>query len=414
MSEKRNIVLITLDSLRADHCSFMGYHRETTPNIDRMAREGLYFENAIAPSVPTGPSIFGVFTGEYCSIGGEDFSEKKWRKEFKRRKTLAEVLSQKGYNTSAIHPHPYASAIYGFNKGFKHFDNFVQKGRIESMKGLKISSLIVSLRKIILKEGTALPWEKFYGKILEWVKSCEKPYFLWVFLLDTHTPYLPPKKKWCDLSHWELAYLFWKINRRGWKSGSRAEIEKIKNAYDDAIHYADEFVGRLWEDLEDDDPIFVIHADHGDGLGEHGFYRHPLLLYEELIHVPLVIYNADVKGRIDKPVSLLGLAPSILELIWEENEFPSESFACGGRDWVISKIFDGSWKIAIRTKNWKFITGQKEEDELYNLKKDPYEQENIINEHPELAKEMRRIAEIHVKHEMERRRIRERISRLEV
>ena len=103
MSEKRNIVLITLDSVRADHCSFMGYHRETTPNIDRMAREGLCFENAIAPSVPTGPSIFGVFTGEYCPIGGEDFSEKKWRKEFKRRKTLAEVLSQKGYNLSLIH-----------------------------------------------------------------------------------------------------------------------------------------------------------------------------------------------------------------------------------------------------------------------------------------------------------------------
>ena len=415
MSEKRNIVLITLDSVRADHCSFMGYHRETTPNIDRMAREGLYFENAIAPSVPTGPSIFGVFTGEYCPIGGVDFSEKKWRKEFKRRKTLAEVLSQKGYNTSAIHPHPYASAIYGFNKGFKHFDNFVQKGQIESMKGSKISSLIVSLRKIILKEGTALPWEKFYGKILEWVESCEKPYFLWVFLLDTHTPYFPPKKKWCDLSYWELAYLFWKINRRGWKSGSRAEIEKIKNAYDDAIHYADEFVGRLWEDLEDDDPIFVIHADHGDGLGEHGFYRHPLLLYEELIHVPLVIYNANVEGRINKPISLLGLAPTILELIGEDNEFSSESFLHGGRDWVISKVFDGSRRrIAVRTKDWKFVRGQKEEDELYYLKEDPYEQKNVINEYPELAKEMRRIAEIHVKQEMEKRRIRERISRLEV
>ncbi|RLG11110.1 MAG: hypothetical protein DRN64_01885 [Thaumarchaeota archaeon] len=415
MSEKRNIVLITLDSVRADHCSFMGYHRETTPNIDRMAREGLYFENAIAPSVPTGPSIFGVFTGEYCPIGGVDFSEKKWRKEFKRRKTLAEVLSQKGYNTSAIHPHPYASAIYGFDKGFKYFDNFVQKGQIESMKGSKISSLIVSLRKIILKEGTALPWEKFYGKILEWVESCEKPYFLWVFLLDTHTPYFPPKKKWCDLSYWELAYLFWKINRRDWKSGSRAEIEKIKNAYDDAIHYADEFVGRLWEDLEDDDPIFVIHADHGDGLGEHGFYRHPLLLYEELIHVPLVIYNANVEGRINKPISLLGLAPTILELIGEDNEFSSESFLHGGRDWVISKVFDGSRRrIAVRTKDWKFVRGQKEEDELYYLKEDPYEQKNVINEYPELAKEMRRIAEIHVKQEMEKRRIRERISSIKL
>jgi len=415
MSEKRNIVLITLDSVRADHCSFMGYHRETTPNIDRMARDGLYFENAIAPSVPTGSSMFGVFTGEYCPIDGDDFSEKKWRKEFKRTKTLAEGLSQKGYNTSAIHPHPYASAFYGFNKGFKHFDNIVQKSEIKAMKGSKINWLIFNLPKIIFKKGKVSPWEKFYGKILEWVKSCGKPYFLWVFLLDTHTPYFPPEKKWCSLSYWKLVYLFWKIDRRGWKSGSKAEIEEVKNAYDDLIYYADKFIGRLWEDLEKDDPIFIIHADHGDGLGEHGFYRHPLLLYEELVHVPLVIYNADVKGRIDKPVSLRGLAPTILELIGEENEFPSESFLHGGRDWVISQVFEsGKRKVAVRTKDWKFITGQKEEDELYYLKKDPHEQKNVINEHPELAKEMRKIAEIHVKQEMEKRRIRERISRVKL
>jgi len=413
MSEKRNIVLITLDSVRADHCSFMGYHRETTPTIDRMARRGLYFENAIASSVPTGPSMFGVFTGNYCPIASDDFSSKRWRDEF-RRKTLAEVLSQMGYDTGAFHANPYVSSFFGFSKGFKYFNDFVKRDEIRTLTTSKIS-LLVSLKRLLKKEGSNFPWGKYYDRILEWVENANRPYFLWVLLLDTHTPYLPPKryKKWCEVSNWQLIYLFWKIQRRNWKCGDKKEIEKVKDIYDDAIHYADIFIKRLWQDLKDDDPIFIIHADHGDGFGEHGFYRHPPLLYEEFIHVPLVIYNADAKGRTDKPVSLLGLAPTILELIGEENEFPSESFLHGGRDWVISKVFEGGKrKVAVRMKDWKFITGQKEEDELYYLKKDPYEQENVINEHPELAKEMRRIVEIHVKHEMKMRKIRKRVGSL--
>jgi len=418
MSKKRNIVLITFDSLRADHCSFMGYHRETTSTIDKMAKRGLYFVNAISSSVPTGPSMMGVFTGDYCPIASDDFSGKRWREEFRRKKTLAEVLSQRGYDTGAFHANPYVSSFFGFSKGFKYFNDFVRENEIRTLTtDSKINAFFVSIRRLIKKEGTNIPWEKYYDRILGWVEHASRPYFLWVLLLDTHIPYLPPKecRKWCKVNNWQLIYLFWKIQRRNWKCGGKAEIEKIRDAYNDAIHYADRFILKLWQDLEDDDPIFVIHADHGDGLGEHGFYRHPILLYEELIHVPLVIYNADVKGRIDKPVSLLGLAPTILELIGEENEFPSESFLHGGKDWVISQVFEGEKrKVAIRTKEWKFITGQKEEDELYYLKEDPYEQKNVINEYPELAKEMRRIAEIHVKQEKEKRRIRERISRLEV
>ena len=127
----------------------------------------------------------------------------------------------------------------------------------------------------------------------------------------------------------------------------------------------------------------------------------------------MVIYNADVKGRIEDPVSLLGLAPTILELIGEKNGFPSESFLHGGRDWVISKVFDGSkWKIAVRTKDWKFITGQKEEDELYYLKEDPYEQENVIDKHKNLSKEMRNIIKEHMKHKREVERIKETIPKI--
>ena len=136
------------------------------------------------------------------------------------------------------------------------------------------------------------------------------------------------------------------------------------------------------------------------------------MLYEELIHIPLVIYNTDIKGKIEEPVSLLGLSPSILELIGKENEFPSESFLNGGRDWVISKVFDkGKRKIAVRMKEWKYIEGQKGKGELYNLRKDPTEQENLVNDYPDLVKEFRNIIRNHTKEE-KRIRIRYHLRRI--
>lgn len=252
---------------------------------------------------------------------------------------------------------------------------------------------------------------------MDWIEIANRPYFLWVLLLDTHTPYLPPKryKKWCKVSNWQLIYLFWRIQRRNWKCGNKAEIEKIRDAYDDAIHYADKFIHRLWLDLKDDDPIFIIHADHGDGFGEHGFYQHPPMLYEELIHVPLVIYNTDLKGKVEKPVSLLGLAPAVLELIEEKNEFPSKSILNSGEGYVISKVFEkGKRKIAVRTKRWKLIVGQKNVDELYDLKKDPNEQENVIDKYPDVVKEMKKLVELHIRYETERNKVSRGIQKLKM
>jgi len=391
----------------------MGYERKTTPTIDKMAEDGLYITNAIAPSVPTGPSMFGIFTGEYCPIASDDFAGEKWRKELERRKTLAEKLSQKGYSTGAFHANPYVSSFFGFNKGFKDFNDFIRENELETLtRDSKVNAFFVSVRRVLKKEGTSAPWEKYYGRIVEWTKNTERPYFLWVLLLDTHIPYLPSRRKWCRSNYWRLVFLFWKIERRKWKCRGGKETETVKDAYDDEIYYADDFIHKLWEDLRCDNPIFIIHADHGDGLGEHGFYRHCPMLYEELIHVPLVVFNTDVKGAIDNPVSLRGLAPTILALIGQEGEHALKSILNGGEDWVVSEVFEG-WrrKIAVRMKDWKFISGQKEGDELYHLKEDPYEQVNLISEYPDLVEVMREIVKRHVRYE-EKKRIHDRIPSL--
>ena len=268
----------------------------------------------------------------------------------------------------------------------------------------------MSIKKIIKKESSCIPWEKYYDIIINTVKELKEPYFLWVLLLDTHTPYYPPKhfKHWCKTNSIYLTYIYWKLNKRDWESDIKDE--RIIDAYDDCIRYADAFVKRLWNDLEDTDPIFIIYADHGDGFGEHGFYHHPPMLYEELIHIPLVIYNADLKGKVEEPVSLLGLAPAVLEIVGVNNEFPSKSLLNYDKGWVLSKVFEKEKrKIAVRMKNWKFIIGQKEENELYNLKKDTYEQENVINDYPDIVSELKKIVEKHIRHEIEIRRIRKNI-----
>ena len=429
MSEKkRNIVLITLDSVRADHCSFMGYHRKTTPTIDKMVRKGLYFENAIASGVATPTSMFGVHTGTYSlsSYAVDKLYGNEWRKEIQSKKTLAQVLRRVGYYTGAIHANPAASSFFGFNKGFDYFQDFLKENKSRSKNTIakllartRFHTFLENMKAIINKELTSTDWRKYIPYIEDFRKEANKenkPYFLWILLLDTHIPYIAPKeaRKWSSKSTAYLIYLNWKVRKNYLNAQKVAKlINRAIDAYDDTILYADRFIYELWELLKDDDPIFIIHADHGEGFGEHGFLYHPPLLYEELIHVPLVIYNADVKGKIDKPVSLLSLAPTILELTGEKDEFPSKSLLHYNKEWVISQVIeDERMKIAVRMKDWKFIKGQKDKDELYYLKKDPHEQENILDNHPDLVGEMRKIVELHVKQERERERIRKGISRL--
>jgi len=387
----------------------MGYERKTTPTIDKMAKNGVYFKNAIASSVPTGPSMFALFTSRFLDTS-KILDPNTVRSNFHKSKTLAEVLRKHGYETIAVHNHPWLSEIFGFNKGFKYYV-------------YDISEYITGYRKnirwfldFIKMEGTCLPWEKYYDRIVSQIKSLKEPWFLWTILLDTHTPYIPPRKvrKW-SRSNLKLLYYYTKL--RFLKSKCDRKIKPVVDAYDDAILYADLFIKRLWEDLEKYDPIFIIHADHGDGFGEHGFYHHPPMLYEELIHIPLVIYNADVEGCIENPFSLLKLSNIILNLVGIDDYLYSvKQYSINEIDdrdrWEVAQVFeDGKRKIAIRLKDWKYIIGQRGE-ELYNLRNDPHEQNNVINDYSDIASDLRMLLNKFIKHEKELKNIRIKLKEL--
>lgn len=424
----RNIVLITLESTRADHCSFMGYERKTTPNLDKMTQKGLYFENAIAPSLPTGPSLVGMLTGEHSlndsSWGGVEKAD-KWRKELSSRKTMAQVLSEKGYETGAFHGNPWLSKLFGFDKGFNTFQTFLSNRRDNSRPtrfAPSLSRIYQNIQSVVKKRAALLEWPTMYPLIVHWLESCRRPYFLWIHTMDAHLPYMaPPKYRiFGNKSTLYLLYLNWNL-RRKWQLGKDTldllkqvqenhlkvnpkQRNQIVNAYDEAIYFSDELIGKLWDEVRNDDPVFIVCGDHGQGFGEHGFYYHQPMLYEEFIHVPFVIYNAGIEGKIEAPFSLCKMFDVIVELA--EKEQLSNSFQYEGQ-WPISKIFEyGRRKVAVRMEDWKFITGQKANDELYNLRRDPYEQVNLTNENRELADEMREIAKSHVRNETERKAIR--------
>lgn len=416
MSEKRNIVLITLDSVRADHCSFMGYRRKTTPTIDKMARRGVYFRNAIASGVPTMPSMFSIFTGEFAPVDVYNYSIKDWMVEIKNKTTLAQKLVKMGYVTLAIHMNPALSKIYGFDSGFIYYEDFLSEN-VHYFKGWN------ALKSFLNRKYFFSNWESIYPIIQDCItKKLKEPYFLWILLIDTHLPYIPPKhfRKFGPKSYLHILYLNWKVTRnfrhfegrdvKYFYNITEKERQKLVGCYDDCIRYADEFIKHLWNDLRDTDPIFIIHADHGEGFGEHGFYWHPAMLYEEMIHVPLVIYNADMQGVVENAISLKSLYNIIVNLlnIADISDVYSLSSEVN-KGYAVSKILSrGKWKVAIRMNEWKYIYGQSMEGELYNLEQDPNEKVNLINDknYEKIKQRMKNIVEKLIIVEKEKLKIR--------
>ena len=138
-------------------------------------------------------------------------------------------------------------------------------------------------------------------------------------------------------------------------------------------------------------------------------------MYEELIHVPLVIYNAGINGKVTKPISLLQISSIIRYITNKDKKYDPLSIVYNNTaDFVISKIspetFNGKVRIAVRSIEWKLIINQKNEDELYNLKDDPYEQENLVGRYPTIAREMKKIALMHIRKEVEKEKIRKKIG----
>jgi arylsulfatase A-like enzyme len=278
-----NVVVVLIDTLRADHLPTYGYPRATAPFVDSLAHDGVVFESAWSTSSWTAPATASLFTSlypqEHGVVHGLDREGADGRRLVNRIpedvQTLAEMFKAAGYRTLGVSDNAHVSRETGFDQGFDVFES-----------------------------GTGATAERLH----KWVRdhreemASHQPYFLYVHYVEPHEPYLP-REPW----HSEFA-------RDGHAHPTHA---RFVNAYDSEIRSLDDGLARLYRACGwADDTVVIVTSDHGEEFGDHGGGGHAHSLYSEVLRVPLVVHGVPgaIARRVDEPVSLVDVLPTLREL----------------------------------------------------------------------------------------------------
>ena len=357
-----NLLLVTLDTVRADRIGAYGYTRGRTPHLDGLARRGVRFADATTNAPLTGPAHAALLTGQYPSrLGVRDNASTPLPAD---AVTLAEALAAAGYATGAFVGAFVVDRPYGFAQGFGTFESGF--ARVDSGREAEVQ-----------RRGDAV-----VDDALKWLSAgpAGRPFFAWVHLYDAHAPYEPPAP----------------LGR-----------EFAGRPYDGEVAFVDAQVGRLLDRLRAsaqlDSTIVVAIADHGESLGEHGEQEHGFFLYEGVLRIPWVMAGPGVpSGRVvTEQVRAIDLVPTVAELVGLElrGQKDGESVAAlvqgGGRRDVppsLAETFYGQLHFgtselrSLRDGPWKAIDAPR--PELYDVRADPAEQRNLFVQRQALASGM--------------------------
>ncbi len=386
MYDNINIILITVDSLRADRVS-----KVLTPNIWKVAKDGVYFEDAITNASGTPPAFKAMFTGVHPFITG---TEPRIPPNYPY---LPEILKNSGFTTVGYNSNPYLSKFFGYERGFDIFEDYTTiKKHIKLNLGIQLLSEMLEFI-INSHEDSGI----INKKIIDYLQNFKGSSFIWLHYMDCHYPY--------------ASRIFEKIRagnilrkaKYAPKSLGKKEKKVIENLYNKRVRKVDSEIGMLIEYLKNydiyDKSFIIITSDHGDELGEHGNFFHGYSkLYDEIIRIPLIIKPFwDHSKEKYKLTDTLGIHSSILK----QDISPV-------KDYVISTTNNRA-VLSCRTNEWKLIINlSKEKLELYNIKKDPTEQENLIGSEPDIEKELRKLVEKYIKSRMEMKMLRKGIEKL--
>ena len=383
-----NVVLIVLDTLRADHLGAYGSTRGLTPNLDRLAERSIVFENAIATSSWTRPSIASMLTSKYPTSLGL-FSRKDALAE--AHQTLAESLRQEaGLVTLGVSTSPNSGAEFGFGKGYDHYVTST------------LSSEYPGDRPIPIAEGVNAEGLRLLDE-----HAPAGGFFLFLHYLDPHAPYLPHPEL---MDAPEPAGRFDGSRRRVDAMDKRlqelteSDRQRIRYLYAGEVRYLDQWLGRLFDELDGrglgEETMIVITSDHGEGLWDHGLRDHGNDLYRETVHVPLIVHYPGMDEsdgrRVTAPVSLIDIASTVFGVFVIEppagyqgadlvTHLDAEEVSA--EELVLSEMdLRGRRLRSIRRGNLKLIeTGEQpcERDttiELFDLASDPDEQQNLVGQ----------------------------------
>lgn len=388
-----NILLISLDACRADHLSCYGYQRQTAPFLDELALQGTRFENAFINSLGTPSSHTTMLTSLYEQTHSKDFwntvnnivNEKKpLPKGFfftvpENITMLQEVMQKNGYSTISVTGGKIFK-LMKFDRGFDEFEYTSEVSGIES--------------------GA----EKLITLIKEYSRK-DKPIFAFFHTYQIHTPYVPPEKYRTIFGTYKGNIeptgenLYQRVNDAA--KLSKSDLEYITMMYDAGIRYTDDVLRRMFAGLEKlgffNNCLVLVTADHGEEFGEHGGLLHRNILFDVILHVPLIAVGRTIpKGRIDKRlVNTIDLMPTIASFAGIKLNTPVQGKALlnehmntnSKNEMVFAQNFN--LQYSVRTHEWKLIESPGSSRlELYNLYKDPGELNEISKEHPELCKKL--------------------------
>ncbi len=383
-----NIILITLDTTRADSLGCYGYTRDTSPCLDEFAKESVLYTRALAPSSWTLSSHASLFTGKFTYSHGarhdpegafnlgialdpdnQDYNRHRARSISSQEHTLAQILKAAGYATCAVVSGPWLKRIFGLNKGF---DIYYDYG-ITVLNGKRARQVTSQARSMLKRMST-------------------RPFFLFLNYFDPHFPYNPPGN-----------YFHASLPEDGRPSQSHSSYENMKALYDGEIRYMDDYIGHLFNDLKAlgfyDTSWIIVTSDHGELFGEHGLMGHGNTLYQEELQIPLIVKYPAGEARArrdDRVVQLIDILPMILDRL----DIPLPPDIQGN---VPSRIdhpifaeayplpfhdkYQGDWR-ALYTGNFKFLWNSMGKNLLFNLKDDPGETVNLIERDRKKAQAM--------------------------
>lgn len=440
MRKKPNIVLITIDSLRADFLGYQNPKEKNTPFLDSFAGKSYSFVNGISPANPTFFTYCSLMTGTLPFAFGNYLGVP----DNKEIKTIAEVMRNNGYSTYAfLADSPSLYSEYGYDKGFDLYDDGYENTpdkfwhsfgeilwKIRQALPEIILAIFEPIRSIIVNSFTIkkhlVSGKKLNKKAKDYLtKKGKDPFFLWLHYMDTHLPYANGLsssffKNENFIERFLKKLIFYKelstsIRRMKLRNDSIAEI--YKEVYRTSIKYLDQCLKEMIVFLQNQysNTIFIIASDHGEAFMEHGMFGHEAFsLYNELIHVPILIHVPSAKPRrVTETVSLISLAKTIAELVnikvpqFQGNNLITDAvfspinnisrilYKCRSPH-VRLGILDNKTEIHGYTELWSFSTASQkyikekngQNEEYYDLLKDRVEKNNLIKDKASISKQI--------------------------
>ncbi len=425
-----------MDTTRADHLSCYGYNKNTTPHLDEFARQSTLYTKAYSTASWTLPSMTSILTGMYPGAHGAhrvEQADNMWsvNRLSEDKITLAEILAENGYETAGIISCDFLTRKYGLEQGFNYFDEtlYFYYFVLSVFRPLSFLNLFIPVNDYLWVNGLngSRVADQINTSVFSFLdqKPQKNPFFLLIHYFDCHDPYMPEnlgisknaipeqiKKLYAKttVNYSELErHLIYAV-QDGKKPLLAEEKNLLTNNYDHEITQLDGKIYQVLTKLKEkklfDNSLIIITADHGESFGEHNLMLHGVSLYEDNLHVPLLIkypLPENKKKIVNEPVSLTGLVPTILS----QAKIPVPSSVQGAAfhnlaaQKIIAQNFrDPSWRskeelkrfdqdlLSLREGPMKIIKSFGRQNQLYNIETDPLEQNNLIKENPQAASKL--------------------------